>query len=188
MKTKASAKFPVQFDPARLKADLDKVLPEEWISHYRGDHYEGRWAVSPLRSVGGHPAIIYSTPAGSNPNFYQDTPILQRCDYFQEVIQWFQCQVNGARLMALDAGARILEHTDDMVAGELEELRIHIPVQTNPAVEFWVNGLLVPMQVGEVWFADFNLPHRVNNNGNESRIHLVLDCSVNEWLRGMVEG
>ncbi|MCC6726578.1 MAG: aspartyl/asparaginyl beta-hydroxylase domain-containing protein [Saprospiraceae bacterium] len=187
MKNNPSILLPTLFDPEKLKSDLAKILPEAWISHYRGEHYEGNWSVAPLRSVGGHPAVIYATPAGPTPGFYKDTPILQRCEYFQEVIQWFQCQVNGVRLMSLDAGARILEHTDDMDASEVPELRIHVPVLTNPDVDFWVAGQLVPMREGEVWYADFKLPHSVNNRGSEPRIHLVLDCSVNDWLLRQLE-
>lgn len=187
MKTKSAIPLPVFFDPEKLKEDLLKIAPAEWISHYRGDHYEGGWAVAPLRSVGGHSAVIYSTPAGTNPNFYKDTPILERCPYFQSAINWFQCQVNGARLMRLDPAARILEHTDDMDDGNTQELRIHIPVETNPQVEFWVDGQLVPMQEGEAWFADFNLPHSVNNYGSAPRTHLVLDCSVNPWLEAQLQ-
>ncbi|MBK8564078.1 MAG: aspartyl/asparaginyl beta-hydroxylase domain-containing protein [Saprospiraceae bacterium] len=187
MKTNSAIPLPVLFDREKLREDLQKIATDEWISHYRGDHYEGGWAVTPLRSVGGHSAVIYSSPAGTNPNFYKDTPILERCPYFQTAIKWFQCQVNGARLMRLDPGARILEHTDDMDDGNTLELRIHIPVETNPRVEFWVDGKLVPMQEGEVWYADFNLPHSVNNNGSAPRTHLVLDCSVNPWLETQLE-
>lgn len=187
MKTISAIPFPVLFDTQKLKEDLQKIAPSEWISHYRGDHYEGGWAVAPLRSVGGHPAIIYASPAGTNANFYKDTPILERCPYFKTVVNWFQCQVNGARLMRLDPAARILEHTDDMDDGRTKELRIHVPVDTNALVEFWVDGKLVPMQEGEVWYADFNLPHSVNNFGSTARTHLVLDCTVNQWLETQLE-
>lgn len=187
MKNITTIALPKLFDSEKLKEDLGKIMPDEWLSHYRGEHYEGGWSVAPLRSVGGHPLVIYSSPAGSVPNFYKNTPILERCPNFQAVIQWFQCQVNGARLMCLDAGSRILEHTDEMDTGDVKELRIHVPVQTNPQVEFWVDGQQVPMQEGETWYADFNLPHSVNNHGSSPRIHLVLDCSVNDWLELQLE-
>jgi hypothetical protein len=187
MKNFSALPLPVSFAADRLRADLSLVEPSEWISHYRNDHYVGDWAVAPLRSVGGHPAVIYATPAGGNADFYQDTPLLQRCACFQEVIAWFQCSVNAARLMRLGPGARILEHTDDMATGSDEEWRIHLPVQTHPLVEFWVAGRVVPMGVGEVWYADFNLPHRVDNFSDQDRVHLVLDCTPNDWLSNQLE-
>jgi hypothetical protein len=38
------------------------------------------------------------------------------------------------------------------------------------------------MQAGETWYLDFNLRHRVANGGPEPRVHLVLDCVVNDWV------
>lgn len=187
MKNYTAVQLPKLFDAKLLQEDLEKVKPAEWIKHFRGDHYEGGWSVAPLRSVGGHPAIIYSTPAGSLPDFYKNTPILERCPTFQAVINWFECQVNGVRLMCLDAGSQILEHTDEMDAGDLSEFRIHVPISTNPWVEFWVNGQLLPMQEGEIWYADFNTPHSVKNDGPTPRIHLVLDCTPNDWLLEQME-
>lgn len=34
---------------------------------------------------------------------------------------------------------------------------------------------------------DFNLRHRVANHGDAARIHLVVDCVVNDWLRETLE-
>ncbi len=187
MNIQASIQLPVLFKPDRLQEDLDKIYPNEWISHYRGEHYEGRWAVAPLRSVAGHPAVIYATPSNGLDGFYRNTAILERCTYFQEVIAWFQCPINAVRLMLLSKDARILEHTDDMNMGDFQEWRIHIPVQTHTDVAFWVDGKHVPMQEGEVWYADFNLPHRVENGSPIDRVHLVLDCVPNEWLKNQLD-
>ena len=42
------------------------------------------------------------------------------------------------------------------------------------------------MLPGETWYVDFNLRHRVANNGATPRIHLVLDCVVNDWVSRML--
>jgi hypothetical protein len=39
------------------------------------------------------------------------------------------------------------------------------------------------MEAGECWYVNVDLPHRVNNRGTTERIHLVIDCVVDEWLR-----
>lgn len=179
--------LPLLFDPEKMRADLAAVQPEEWIKHYRGEHYEGAWSVAPLRSVAGHPAIIHAVPGGSDPDFYRSTPLLDRCPYFREVISRFQCRVNAVRLMSLGPGARILEHSDDMGEGDAQELRLHIAIQTNPGVEFRLGGQIVPMQSGELWYADFNLPHSVQNKGDTDRVHFVLDCEYNPWLFQQIE-
>lgn len=181
-----AVRLPLLFDPERLQAELHAIQPEEWISHYNNKEYEGDWAVAPLRSVAGHPSVIYAVSGARLDGFYRNTPLLERCPYLKEVLSGFQCPVGAARLMRLGAGARILEHADDMGAAEYEEFRLHIPVQTNEAVSFWVDHKLVPMKPGELWYADFSLRHSVENNGSADRIHLVLDCVCNEWLGGMI--
>lgn len=38
------------------------------------------------------------------------------------------------------------------------------------------------MREGELRYLDFYQKHRVENNSDLDRIHLVLDCKVNDWL------
>jgi hypothetical protein len=32
---------------------------------------------------------------------------------------------------------------------------------------------------------NFNLPHRVSNNSNQDRVHLVIDAVVNDWVNDL---
>jgi hypothetical protein len=180
-------RLPFQFEPQRLLADLQQIAADEWIRHYRNDEYEGEWAVAPLRSVAGHPAVVHAVPIGQQPDFYRNTPLLDRCPYFRTVLDLFHCPIGAVRLMLLGAGARILEHKDDMGQGAAQEVRLHIPIQTNEAVHFWLNHQRIPMQVGELWYADFSQVHSVENNSLEPRIHLVLDCQMNDWLKNLLQ-
>ena len=93
----------------------------------------------------------------------------------------------SVRLLNLAAGAIIQEHRDHGLAYEQGEARLHIPVHTNEHVSFYVNGELVPMAEGSCWYINANLPHRVANEGKADRIHLVVDCLVNDWLREQFE-
>ncbi len=43
------------------------------------------------------------------------------------------------------------------------------------------------MGEGEAWYLDLNLRHTVRNRGDETRIHLVIDCVVNDWLRAVID-
>ena len=43
------------------------------------------------------------------------------------------------------------------------------------------------MAEGEAWYLDLNRRHSVVNNGSSSRIHLVVDCVVDHWLRSVLE-
>nr|HMS43742.1 aspartyl/asparaginyl beta-hydroxylase domain-containing protein [Pyrinomonadaceae bacterium] len=69
-----------------------------------------------------------------------------------------------------------------MLGLEDGEIRIHIPVLTNPQVEFILDDQKVEMQEGEAWYLNFNLFHTVRNEGTTDRIHLVIDCVVNDWM------
>jgi hypothetical protein len=176
-----SRRLPFQFDAQCLQSDLAKITREEWIPHFNKGYYEGEWSAVPLRSVGGRADRIYPDPAATQP--YLDTPILERCDYFRQVLGSFPCDFEAVRLLRLNAGSRVKEHRDHCLSIDDGELRIHVPVQTNPAVEFTLEGLRIVMNEGETWYVNFNLPHAVNNAGDTDRVHLVIDCVINDWWR-----
>ena len=78
------------------------------------------------------------------------------------------------------------EHTDYNLGYEDGEVRFHVPVQTNPD-GLRARGPALEMQPGESWYLDFNLPHRVANGGDAPRVHLVIDCVVNDWVSRTLE-
>ena len=86
------------------------------------------------------------------------------------------------RLLRLQAGSSIAEHRDYRLGYEDGEVRLHVPVVTDVGVAFFLAGVRVPMAAGECWYLNVNLPHRVENRSPIDRIHLVIDCVVNEWL------
>ena len=178
-------KFPFQFDAARLRADLARVAEDEWIRHFNQSNYEGNWSVASLRSNGGATKQIYPDP--HSPADFEDTEILARCRYVREVLSRIECEKESVRFMLLGAGARIREHKDYFMGFEDGVIRLHIPVVTNESVEFYLAGERVPMHEGELWYLDFSQKHRVENNGTTDRIHLVMDCKVNDWLVEMIK-
>ena len=38
------------------------------------------------------------------------------------------------------------------------------------------------MGEGEAWYLNLNLRHSVVNSGPTPRVHLVIDCVVDDWL------
>ena len=178
-------RLPFAFDPARLAADL-ATLGETWTPHYVQQNYAGDWSVIALRAPMGetHPIrMIYADP--SQPT-YVDTPALLAAPFFREVLASFQTTLFAARLMRLAPGSVIKEHTD--VGLEFEEgmARVHIPVLTNPDVEFYLNGSRVVLDAGSCWYLRLADPHRVANYGTTDRVHLVVDLKVNGWLTMLV--
>ncbi len=173
--------FPFRFDPELLRADLARVSDGEWRPHYNDADYGGEWRGAALRSPGGAPHDLAAQPPHGVP--FANTPVLDRCPYFQQVLKTFSCPLKSARLLALAPGAFIREHTDHGLDYQDGEVRIHIPVQTNPDVEFYVRGERLRLEEGGCYYVNVNLPHRVNNRGGAERIHLVIDAEVDEWVR-----
>jgi quercetin dioxygenase-like cupin family protein len=132
-----------------------------------------------------HPVMmIYSDPTATS---FEDTPMLQACPYFRKVLDAFECPLRAVRLMRLTPGSRIKEHADLELSVEEGTARIHIPVVTNPGVEFYLNGSRIVMAAGSAWYLRLSDPHRVHNNGDGDRVHMVIDAVANDWLRTLLE-
>jgi Aspartyl/Asparaginyl beta-hydroxylase len=181
----AGLKIPFRFDRERLQRDLERVAPGEWSDHYNERDFGGQWQGAALRSASGSVLDIGAGPAGNG--HFADTPLLARCSYFREVLGEFLCPLKSVRLLSLAPGSFIREHSDHALGFEDGEVRIHIPIHTNPGVEFYVCGERLLLEEGECYYINVNLPHRVNNRGSEARIHLVIDAEVNDWVRRMFE-
>ena len=114
---------------------------------------------------------------------FRDTPLLDRCPYYRDVLAAFVCPIKSARLLKLGAGASIREHRDYDLGLDQNEARVHVPVVTNSSVEFLLEGRRVVMAPGEAWYLDLNRRHNVRNRGTTDRVHLVVDCIADDWFR-----
>lgn len=179
-------RLPLSFDPERLRADLDAVN-RDWIDHLVKQNYEGNWSVLPLRHTAGatHPVMmIYSDPTATE---FVDGPLLGATPYFRDVLAAFKCPLTVVRLMRLTPGSVIKPHFDHDLAAEHGVARIHIPITTNPDVEFLLNGTPVAMAPGEAWYLRLMDTHSVANRGTSDRVHLVIDAIVDDWLNEVLE-
>lgn len=174
-----SIQFPFQFDVKRLEEDLHTALNIEWPQHYNRSDYDGSWSVLALISPDGKENTIGALNNGGAK--LEATSTLKNCPYFQEVMDQFDCEKTSVRLMRLAAGAVIKPHRDHCLGYEDGEFRIHIPLVTNPDVEFIVAGKRVVMEEGTCWYINANEEHSVANKGNADRIHLVIDGKRNAW-------
>ena len=169
---------------SRLQAEVQS-LSNPWTAHFNTKHYDGEWTALPLRVPGGDSERIIPDIVGNED--YSDTPLMQACPAVRALLNSMQCPILAVRFLNLKSGAVIKPHRDHELAFEKGEARLHFPVFTNPQVEFYIEGELVPMQEGECWYINANLMHRVANNGATDRIHLVIDCKVNDWLKEQFE-
>lgn len=178
--------LPLAFDPLRLQADLQALSAHDWIEHFVKQNYDGDWAVLPLRGPAGarHPVMmIYPDPGA---RAFQDTSLLRLTPYFRSVLAAFDCPLQCVRLMRLTPGSIIKPHRDHDLSFEARTVRIHIPITTNPAVEFSLNDTRVDMEPGSVWYLRLSDPHSVANRGATDRVHLVIDAEANAWLADML--
>ena len=179
----STLKLPFSFDVRAMQDDLRNFTPEDWTPHFNTQYYEGDWSGIALRAAENAHVALYPDPTAET---YVDTGAMARCPSVAAVLGRFECGTESVRFLRLGAGASIREHRDHRLSLEDGLARVHIPVQTSPDVEFYLAGERVDMREGEAWYLNFNLPHHVTNRSTEERIHLVVDCVANEWLRAFL--
>jgi mannose-6-phosphate isomerase-like protein (cupin superfamily) len=170
-----------------MQADLRRIADGAWVEHFVRQNYEGDWTVLPLRAPASarHPVqMIYSDPSCDT---YVDTPLLEACPAIAAALAVFECPLESVRLMRLGAGSIVKTHNDHDLDVEHGRARLHVPIETNPGVDFRLNGEQVVLGEGECWYLRLSDPHSVANRGARDRIHLVIDAIVSPWLREQLE-
>jgi Aspartyl/Asparaginyl beta-hydroxylase len=181
----SSLKLPFSFDPESLQSDLNQIKSDEWVTHFNQDYFEGEWTGVALRSVGGLTNHLYPDPRATEES-YADTPIIERCPNVRAALAFWECPVRSVRFLRLAAGSSIREHRDYELKIKDGQARFHVPIVTNADVVFFLDAQRITMNEGECWYLDLSLPHWVENRGAIDRIHLVVDCEVNDWLRELL--
>lgn len=171
-------KLSFEFDEEKLFQDTKYIQEDYWVSHPNTSAYEGKWEVCSLTSPSGD---IKDIVACENIE-YKETSLLKKTIYIKEVLDCFKTKIEAVRFMKLGAKSSIKEHTDKGSCIEDGFARIHIPITSNKNVEFILDGNKHQMNTASCYYMDAHKPHSVKNSGDEDRIHLLIDCHVNEWL------
>ena len=112
-----------------------------------------------------------------------------------DVLKTLPCRMERVRFMKLEAGKIINKHTDkidkDLGIEDGKITRIHMPVRTSDLVTFsiWDDNKFkqdYKLETGKFYYTDVRKPHAVENLSDTDRIHLVMDCYVNNELRLMI--
>jgi len=180
-------RLPFWLAPERLAHDLRNLAASQWIRHFVKQNYAGDWSVIPLRGPADarHPVrMIYADPTCTA---FADTPMLDVCPYFREVMETFRCPLRAVRLMRLGPGSVIKEHEDLDLSFEDGKVRLHVPVVTNDAVVFRLNGARVVLEAGTTWYLRLSDPHSVTNGGYSERVHLLIDVDFNDWIAAVFD-
>ena len=114
-----------------------------------------------------------------------------------KILENLPCKYERVRFMKLEAGKIIGKHSDkidkDLGFDDGQIMRIHVPIRTNDDVVFSLFesprakvAHEYNLKTGHYYYMDVTKPHAVRNMSEVDRIHLVVDCYVNDSLRTMV--
>jgi len=137
-----------------------------------------------------HPDGVKASTEWKAARFYRKKgtpmPLLEQVPKIREALEFFECPILGAAFNVMGPGAWIGPHRD--MSGTLEwgRIRLHVPVVTNPGVDFRVGGERVVMKEGELWALNASHRHSVRNDGDEARIHFIVEAVVNDWVRELL--
>jgi hypothetical protein len=176
--------FNQEYNVPLLKAELGIALQQNWVNHFNKKDYEGNWQSISLRSASGNEQDIL---AHYDINQYQDTSLLNQLPYIKFIIEQWKCEKETIRLLALHPGAEIKPHRDRGCNYEAGVLRIHIPIQTNSQLKFIVGEEHLRLEEGSCWYINFDQTHSIINEGENIRVHLVIDALRNEWTDRLFE-
>ena len=164
------------FDVERLTQEVSQFNEDDWLEHPQ--KFYGNTAI-PLVSANGEQNNDMTGPMLA-------TDALNKCSYIQQILASFNTTIGRSRLMRLLPGQKVPLHTDHHYSWR-HRVRIHIPIITDPAVQFICNGRNVNMAAGEAWTFDNWKMHEVINASNITRVHLVFDTSGSADFWDLVE-
>lgn len=168
--------LPLRFDASVLAAEISRVDESAWKPHPQG--FAGNSAL-PLISVNG------DTENDGTVGPMRPTPVLAMFPYLQQVLASFGTVLGRSRLMRLSGNAEVTLHVDQGYYWA-ERMRVHVPIVTTPGVRFYCGDAMVNMAAGECWIFDTWRMHRVLNDAEHSRVHLVVDTVGGEGLWDLI--
>jgi len=195
--------------------ELEQIRKElqnftSWADHYSSYNKRQSWSAFAIRGYDAADPNFIIKPNEMSQKWKQENP--QRLkeksewtvaiDKFPVTKHIVEAKFGGSlpdrvRFMRLTKGkGELSRHADitDREAGVQpgKVVRLHIPIYTNPKVIFnsWTHKgerAIVNMSEGSLWFLDVRKPHTAVNNGEEDRVHLVMDFYASEQLSAFIK-
>jgi hypothetical protein len=165
---KLQARFvqlPVQYDAQLLAKEVEAFPADAWLPHpqnFAGNDF------LPLISANGDER---------NDSFVGrmlPTEHLKASPYIVDVLASLGASLGRSRLMRLSGHAEVTPHVDVNYYWR-DRMRVHVPIITQPTVSFHCGDKQVHMAAGECWIFDTWSRHKVINDAERSRVHLVVD-------------
>jgi hypothetical protein len=83
-------------------------------------------------------------------------------------------------IVNLHQGGAIDEHLDEGAYADHFD-RFHLVLSARPGVKFHVGPYHFECEVGQLWWFNHKLPHRVVNESDDDRLHLIVDMVSPYW-------
>lgn len=174
-------KFPFQFEVKKLQEEVRSLVDLKWDGLLKKQDYGGGWSEISLTAKEGSKPLEQKDSIQTDDSHFEPIPYLQACPYILSILELFECDKYSVRLMKLSPGSETGRHLDDNLGKD--EVRVLVPVFTNPLVTVLLNDSIVEMNEGECWYLKLSYPHNFRNEGKADLILLVLDLNLNEWIR-----
>lgn len=167
---------------AQLRAVQQEVarLNTEWTNVY-SDYHTGGWQTLSLLNRTSKPTdtiIEDCEPV--------ETSLLKQMPETRALLRGLGFRYMWARLAKLEVSAFMHEHRDYQELRSVSRLRLHIPVITNPFSSIVIDRTRIHLALGYIWKLNPIHRHAAANFGKEPRVHIILDCYVDEALEALV--
>jgi hypothetical protein len=155
------------------------ALDLPWTENY-SEYQSGGWKT----------LALYNSNGDSQSNDLEDgavmpTDVARRLPRLRELIEQSSPSLMWARLLRLDPGACLWEHTDYGAANLRRDrrVRLHLPLVTNPRAVLVFPSHTVHMRAGYWWKLSADEErHGACNFGDQPRLHVILDCYLDAAL------
>lgn len=155
-------------------------LNTEWTNVY-SDYHTGGWQTLSLLNRTSNP--IDTVIEDCEP---VETSLLKQLPETRALLRGLGFHYMWARLAKLEVSAFMHEHRDYQELRNVRRLRLHIPVITNPFSSIVIDRTRIHLALGYIWKLNPIHRHAAGNFGKEPRIHIILDCYLDEALAALV--
>jgi uncharacterized protein (TIGR03032 family) len=167
----------IEVDVDEILAEVDRLEPSSWRPHPEAHH--GNDAL-PLVSYNG--SIDDDAVDGD----MLPTPLLHRLPSVLAVLAAINAPIGRTRMMRIAPGGEAHAHVD-LNRYWWDRHRVHVPLRTDPSVEFLCGDARVHMPAGSAWVFDTWRNHNVINPSPVERIHLVIDTAGSDALTALLD-
>lgn len=168
------------YNAEKLHSECERILKEYPPANQHGKDHDGGWKAISLVALGGDPYEDHIAKGE-----FKKTRALDLAPYMNSIIEDFPCQTRRVRLMQLLPDENIYWHFDPDESLDEKNVRLHVPIITNPDVQFQISHQDCRWLPGQLWYGDFTFPHRLWNGGKSPRIHLVMDFVIDDFVRNL---